>query len=75
MCQSHQYVIGGDPGDEAIWIDTDGTPYAYYEKSSKGTRVGYVHLLCDQSVSYDDTRFIFAGELSSFHYVSSEQTL
>ena len=34
MCQSHQYVIGGNPGDEQMWIDTDGTPYAYYEKSS-----------------------------------------
>ena len=32
MCQSHQYVIGGD---EEMWIDTDGTPYAYYEKPSK----------------------------------------
>ena len=34
MCQSHQYVIGGTPGNEEMWIDTDGTPYAYYEKSS-----------------------------------------
>ena len=34
MCQSHKDVIGGGPGDEAIWIDTDGIPYAYYEKSS-----------------------------------------
>ena len=34
MCQSHRYVIGGGPGDEQMWIDTDGTPYAYYEKKS-----------------------------------------
>lgn len=34
MCQSDKYVIGGAPGDEEIWIDTDGSPYAYYEKSS-----------------------------------------
>ena len=27
-------MIGGAPGDEEMWIDTDGTPYAYYEKSS-----------------------------------------
>ena len=27
-------MIGGAPGDEEIWIDTDGTPYAYYEPSS-----------------------------------------
>ena len=34
MCQSHKDVIGGGPGDEQMWIDTDGTPYAYYKKSS-----------------------------------------
>ena len=34
MCQSHKDVIGGGPGDEQMWIDTDGTPYAYYPKSS-----------------------------------------
>ena len=34
MCQSHKDVIGGGPGDEQMWIDTDGTPYAYYQKSS-----------------------------------------
>ena len=34
MCQSHKDVIGGGPGDEQLWIDTDGTPYAYYQKSS-----------------------------------------
>lgn len=34
LCQSNQYIIGGAPGDEEMWIDTDGTPYAYYEKSS-----------------------------------------
>ena len=34
LCQSNQYVIGGDPGDEEMWIDSDGTPYAYYEKHS-----------------------------------------
>ena len=34
MGQSDTYVIGGAPGDEEMWIDTDGSPYAYYEKSS-----------------------------------------
>ena len=34
MCQSHKDVIGGGPGDEQMWIDTDETPYAYYKKSS-----------------------------------------
>ena len=34
MCQSNKDVIGGGPGDEQMWIDTDGTPYAYYAKSS-----------------------------------------
>ena len=34
MCQSDKYTIGGAPGDEEIWIDTDGIPYAYYENPS-----------------------------------------
>ena len=34
MCQSDKYSIGGKPGDEEIWIDTDGIPFAYYENPS-----------------------------------------
>ena len=34
MCQDDKYVIGGAPGDEEIWIDTDGTPYAFYKNPS-----------------------------------------
>ena len=43
---------------------------AYFFAHYSANRIGVVNLLCDHSVSIEDTSLIMIGELSEYHYVS-----
>lgn len=54
LCQSDKDNIGGNPGNEQMWIDPDGNPFAYYEKSSKMHELYNQSSTVEQELPFDE---------------------
>ena len=44
--------------------------YFLHACAYSNTRIGRVYLLCDQSITVENTQVVFVGEFVKLHYVS-----